>query len=135
MTIYIYASIMSMITFKTWSGQERFIPHWETKKDLGKFSIGAIALFFVIYCILRFKLAAPSPVLDAMHFTLKIGAYIFTARKSIESLLCFVAGDTIMVGMFAYTQQFILSSSYVVYVIIQFKGFLDWKKIIDNNKL
>ena len=138
--LYAYAGInvfyflMGMYGLYNWirkTGTDDHIPITRCSPGERWIYAGLILIFFaVLYLMLRRFTDSTVPVWDSVTTSIYIIAMWLMARKRIEHWLLWIIGDLISIWLFAYEQLFFSSFQYMVFTVIAFLGWLEWKKKI-----
>ena len=86
------------------------------------------ALFASIWFILKNYTDSPVPVADAFATSLSIVATWMLARKILEHWLVWIFVDAFSIGLFLYKGLIPTVILFVVYTVMAFAGYLEWKK-------
>jgi nicotinamide mononucleotide transporter len=87
-----------------------------------------IALFALIWVILKNYTDSPVPGADALATAFSIVATWMLARKILEHWLVWIFVDAFSIGLFLYKGLLPTVILFVVYTIMAFAGYLEWKK-------
>lgn len=101
-----------------------------------------IALNFILYYLLIslpgiLELpASDMPVLDAFTTASSIVATWMLARKILENWVLWIVIDVVSLGMYFYKGLYVTTFLFVIYTVMAFIGYLQWKKmmVISLNK-
>lgn len=99
-------------------------------------SVISLAIFLLIWFILKNFTDSPVPMADALATGLSIVATWMLARKILEHWLVWVFVDAFSIGLFWYKDLHPTVILFVIYTIMAFGGFIEWKKefIADQQK-
>lgn len=90
------------------------------------------AAFFLIYAIILFILLnftdSTVPYMDTLTTALSVVATWMLARKLIEHWLIWIVVDLISLGLYVYKSLWPTVILFVVYTIMAFIGYFEWKK-------
>jgi len=139
MTMNFYYSIMSVYGWFMWSknnNQPDLLITRTTSKEkiiaFGMFLITMVFTFFV-YQFFGQKLEIPNYI-DIFTSGIFFAAMWFMALKKIENWTLWILGDFIAVPLYAYRGLGMLSLQYIIFTILAVSAYIEWKKILDNNK-
>jgi nicotinamide mononucleotide transporter len=139
-TINIYYSIMSVYGWY----------HWTRKKE-GKteFPIAHITKSEKLWSIIIFVLTSIAVVLIYTFFdkftswtayvdTFTTGVFFvgmwLMAKRKVEHWIFWIVGDIVSIPLYYYKGLTFTSLQYFIFTIIAFYGYIEWKKILDNNR-
>ncbi len=91
-----------------------------------------IPLFGVFYYILSAHTDSPVPIMDAMTTSLSIVATWMLARKILFNWVIWIVVDLAAAGLYIYRELYPTSILYMVYTVLAFYGYLEWKKSIQK---
>ncbi len=139
MTMNFYYSIMSIYGWFMWSKKNNqpdlLITRTTSKEKIigfGMFLITMVFTFFV-YEFFGQKLEIPNYI-DIFTSGIFFAAMWFMALKKIENWTLWILGDFIAVPLYAYRGLGMLSLQYIIFTILAVSAYIEWKKILDNNK-
>ncbi len=136
---YIIAGIYGYIVWNFKDSKRRTtelpITHTPTTQYI-PLTICTIIFYIAIAYILINYTDSNVPHWDAITTALSITAMWMLAHKYIEQWWVWVAVDAISVGLYYYKELYFYAALYLLYIIIAFKGYNNWKKIMsyDNNR-
>lgn len=87
-----------------------------------------MALFALIWFILKNYTDSPVPGADALATSFSIVATWMLARKILEHWLVWIFVDAFSVGLFLYKDLIPTVILFVVYTIMAFAGYIEWRK-------
>lgn len=98
-------------------------------KQIIRYTISTVAIFFAYYFILRYLTDSPIPVADSLIGALSIIATWMLAKKKIENWLVFIVVDAFaaMIYLF-YKQYYPTTILFVIYTAMAVVGYFQWKK-------
>ncbi|MBI4846026.1 MAG: nicotinamide mononucleotide transporter [Candidatus Omnitrophica bacterium] len=79
-----------------------------------------------------FPCAASFPYLDAFTTVMSFAATILMARKKIECWYLWILVDIIGIGLYFAKAVIFVSLLYVIFLILAYKGLLNWQRIYKN---
>jgi nicotinamide mononucleotide transporter len=85
-------------------------------------------LFALLWFILKNFTDSPVPVADALATALSIVATWMLARKILEHWLVWIFVDAFSVGLFLYKDLLPTVILFVVYTVMAFAGYTEWKR-------
>jgi len=139
MTMNIYYSIMSFYGWFCWKNQKSK-PHLQITETNLKEKIIGFGLFILtmiitygVYLFFNYKLEIPNYI-DIFTSGIFFTAMWFMALKKIENWTLWIIGDCIAVPLFAYRGLGMLSLQYLIFTIVAIFAYIEWKKILNNNK-
>lgn len=77
--------------------------------------------------------AAPYP--DAFIAVASLAAQWLTAKKKLESWLFWIVVNVVAIGVYAYKGLWITTGLYIVFLVMAFLGYRDWRKAISSPAL
>ena len=94
------------------------------------FKLLMIVLIFgiAINLLLWFINKSDYPFMDSFITTVSIAATWLLARKFIESWIIWIVIDIIAVGFYAYIKLYPTTILFIVYSVLAFIGYFEWKK-------
>ncbi len=96
-------------------------------------NILAIVVFFIVLRILLVQFTdSMVPTWDALTTAIYIVGMWLLAWKKIENWIAWIIGDIISIGLFAYEKLYFSSFQFLVFTIIAFLGFFEWRKKLIN---
>ncbi len=140
MTVNFYYSIMSIFGWYRWKSNKRK-PDLKITRTSKKEKIIGVVLFlftigitYFIYVFFDYKLEIPNYI-DIFTSGLFFTAMWYMALKKIENWTLWIIGDCIVVPLFAYRGLGMLSLQYLLFTILAIMAYLEWKKIISQEKV
>lgn len=91
-------------------------------------SVVSLLLFLLIWYILKEFTDSPVPIADALATALSIVATWMLARKVLEHWLVWIFVDAFSAGLFAYKQLYPTVILFVVYTVMAYIGYREWKR-------
>jgi nicotinamide mononucleotide transporter len=99
-----------------------------TKRLWLKISVISILLYLVIlFVLIRFS-DSDVPFLDSLTTTFSIIATWMLARKYIENWVIWIFVDFVSIGLYIYKSLWPTVILFVVYTVMAFFGYIEWKK-------
>lgn len=95
--------------------------------------IVCLILFIIIWYVLVTFTDSQVPVLDSLVTSLSIIATWMLARKILEHWIVWIFTDIISIGLFWYKDLMPTVILFVVYTIMAFLGYIEWKKDLTDN--
>lgn len=125
---YVVISIYGWINWKNGiTGNE--LPTNQTSKKLILISIIiTIVIYFIYYLVLAKFTDSTIPKSDALIGALSIVATWMLARKFIENWLVWIAADALCVGLYIYKGLIPTAILYVIFTVMAWVGYQQWKK-------
>lgn len=93
-----------------------------------KLAIISLIIFFLIWYILENYTDSTVPVADSLATALSIVATWMLARKILEHWLVWIFVDAFSIGLFWYKELYPTVILFVVYTVMAYIGFVEWKK-------
>ena len=90
-------------------------------------SVVSFFLFLLIWFILKNFTDSPVPMADGFATALSIVATWMLARKILENWLVWIFVDAFSIGLFAYKQLYPTVILFVVYTVMAYVGYREWK--------
>lgn len=88
----------------------------------------SILLFAIIWFILKNFTDSPVPMADALATALSIVATWMLARKILDHWLVWIFVDAFSIGLFIYKQLYPTVILFIVYTVMAYLGYREWKK-------
>ncbi|HCY41391.1 MAG TPA: nicotinamide riboside transporter PnuC [Prolixibacteraceae bacterium] len=98
-------------------------------------SIISLALFVLLWVILKNYTDSNVPMADALATALSIVATWMLARKILEHWLIWIFVDLFSIGLFLYKELYPTVILFVVYTIMAVVGYIEWKKELAGEKV
>ncbi len=139
MALQMYYVVISIYGWYEWLCGNKTDKTGNLKVSRLSFSLGIIlsvvsmAIFGLIWFVLRNYTDSPVPMADALATSLSIVATWMLARKILEHWLVWIFVDTFSIGLFWYKDLLPTVILFVVYTIMAVVGFIEWKKEFRNN--
>lgn len=134
MSLNIYYVIISIYGWYCWKfGKSNTSNH---NLVISKASIFQILLLLLITAVLTYIISvilqkytdSSVPVMDALITAGSIIATWMLAKKLLEQWIFWIVINAISIGLFVYKELYITSILFVVYLILAFVGYLEWRK-------
>jgi nicotinamide mononucleotide transporter len=87
-----------------------------------------LALFITIYIILLYFTDSTIPGWDALATALSLVATWMLAKKILENWIVWIVADALCIGISLYKDLYFTSALFVVYTIMAYVGYQNWKK-------
>lgn len=97
-------------------------------------SVVSFFLFLVIWYILKKFTDSPVPMADGFATALSIVATWMLARKILEHWLVWIFVDAFSVGLFFYKQLYPTVVLFIVYTVMAYIGYREWKRDFEQNR-
>ncbi len=97
-------------------------------------SVVSLLLFLLIWYILKEFTDSPVPIADALATALSIVATWMLARKVLEHWLVWIFVDAFSAGLFAYKQLYPTVILFVVYTVMAYIGYREWKRDLSSKE-
>lgn len=137
--INIYYSIMSVYGWYHWTrkneGKTAFpIAHSTKNEKLWSIAIFLITVLVVVLIYIFFDKFTNWPAyVDTFTTGLFFVGMWLMAKRKVEHWIFWIIGDTISVPLYLYKGLTFTSLQYLIFTIIAFYGYIEWKKILNNN--
>ena len=134
MGLQVYYVIISIYGWYFWLKGKRpdnseKIPVKRCRNILWLKIIGVTALiFFIILFILKNFTNSTVPVMDSLTTAFSITATWMLARKYIEHWIIWIFVDIVSAGLYIYKNLWPTVILFLVYTVMAFLGFIEWKK-------
>lgn len=133
MGINIYYVIISIYGWVIWSSRSKKTKKelhisYTTQKEGVLILIATVLLFSFIAFVLKMYTDSTIPYWDAFTTSASITATWMLARKKIEHWLIWIVVDAISIGLYIYKGLYPTSILFLVYTILAFVGYIEWKK-------
>jgi nicotinamide mononucleotide transporter len=139
MSLQMYYVFISIYGWVVWSGGGKST-HSEplkisriTSKWLGILLVISVLLFVFIWFILSRFTDSPVPMADGLSTALSIVATWMLARKLMENWLLWIFVDGFSIGLFIYKGLYPTVVLFVVYTIMAYLGFREWKRDFEKH--
>lgn len=103
-----------------------------TKKEILLSIIGIITFTLALGFLLHKNTDASFPFIDSFCTACSLIAQIFLARKVLQNWLIWIFVDAIYVGVYFSKDLYATGLMYALYILIATIGYLDWKKIYNE---
>lgn len=139
--INVYYFVMSIYGWYHWTRKKGDVDEFPVSIMTNKEKVMAViifiaTLFFVILVYLYFKKFTSwysylDTILTAIFF---VGMWLMAKRK-IENWVFWILGDLLSIPLYFAKGYTFTSLQYIIFTIIAFYGYLEWKKILSNSKI
>ena len=137
MGINAFYFVMSVFGWYNWSRQDESMQH----VPISSLSIGQwlmyilliILAFGIIYLVLLNYTDSTGPIFDSFTTALFIAGMWLMAIKKIENWLLWIAGDILVIPMFAIKGLAFTSIQYIVFLVLAVMGYIEWRKRMHSN--
>lgn len=104
------------------------------KKLWIKIGVISILLYFsILFVLVKFS-DSDVPFMDSLTTTLSITATWMLARKYIENWVIWIFVDFASIGLYIYKSLWPTVILFVVYTVLAFFGYIEWKKDLKSTK-
>lgn len=139
MTINFYYTIMSIYGWYHWSrkknGQTEFPISWmnslEKKSAIFLFIITVIFIIFIYNFFDKFT--SWTAYVDTFTTGLFFVGMWLMAKRKIENWIFWIVGDIVSIPLYFYKGYTVTAIQYLVFTIIAFYGYKEWKKILNSS--
>ncbi len=105
-----------------------------SKKLIVKLFLSTLAIYFIILIVLLKFTDSAIPYMDTLTTALSIVATWMLAKKYIEHWLIWIFVDLFSAGLYIYKNLWPTVILFLVYTIMAFFGYLEWKKDIKHSE-
>jgi nicotinamide mononucleotide transporter len=137
MGINVFYFIMSVYGWYNWSRRDensRHVPISRLTTWQWVYNVALILGFFgLLWFILDNYTPSTVPMFDSFTTALFIIGMWLMARKKIENWLAWIAGDILVIPLFAYKGLVFTGFQYVVFTALAISGYIEWKKKLKNS--
>lgn len=140
MMINAYYFVMSIYGWYLWTrkkdGEVQYPIARMSSRDFNTaILIFVITIVFVIGVYLFFdKFTNWSAYVDTLVTGIFFVGMWLMAKRKIENWILWIIGDLISIPLYFFKGYTFTSIQYIVFTVIAFYGFLEWKRTLDNNK-
>ena len=137
--INVYYFIMSIYGWYYWTRKKDDVDEFPISLMTKKESVMAVSLFimtvvFVVLVYLYFnKFTSWYSYLDTILTGLFFVGMWLMAKRKIENWIFWIVGDLLSIPLYFAKGYTFTSLQYIVFTIIAIYGYLEWKKILNNN--
>ena len=137
--INVYYFIMSIYGWYHWTRKKDDVDEFPISLMTKKESVMAVSLFimtvvFVVLVYLYFnKFTSWYSYLDTILTGLFFVGMWLMAKRKIENWIFWIVGDLLSIPLYFAKGYTFTSLQYIVFTIIAIYGYLEWKKILNNN--
>lgn len=134
MGLQLYFFAMNIYGWYYWSRQ-RNNPAQErpigliSRKEIWLSVIGVLGFTLLLGTFLHENTDAAFPFIDSFCTACSLIAQVLLARKILQNWLLWIFVDFIYVGVYFFKALYATGLMYMLYIVIAFIGFIDWKKI------
>ncbi len=137
MGINAFYFVMSVFGWYNWSRRDESMQH----VPISSLSIGQwllyilliVLAFGIIYLVLLNYTDSTVPIFDSFTTALFIAGMWLMAIKKIENWLLWIAGDILVIPMFAIKGLAFTSIQYIVFLVLAVMGYIEWRKRMHSN--
>jgi len=134
MGLQFYYVFISIYGWYLWSrgNSENHSSSMTVKKITFRWAVYAsgfsLFVFIIIFLILKNHTDSPVPIMDAATTALSIIATYMLARKILEHWLIWIVVDVVSAGLYVYKGLWPTAILFLVYTVMAFAGYKEWKK-------
>jgi nicotinamide mononucleotide transporter len=132
MGINAFYFVMSVFGWYNWSRRDESMHHVPISSLTVKgwiFYLLIIAFAFgIIYYVLKNFTDSSVPVYDSFTTALFIAGMWLMAIKKIENWLMWIAGDLLVIPLFAMKGLVFTSIQYIVFLVLAILGYIEWRR-------
>jgi len=129
---------MSVYGWYNWSRRDENEKHVPiTKLTAWQWSYNivlVIGFFALLWYILANYTPSTVPMFDSFTTALFIIGMWLMARKKIENWLAWIAGDVLVIPLFAYKGLVFTGFQYIVFTALAISGYIEWRKKLKNGQ-
>jgi len=136
-----YFALMSIYGWYSWTRKKNNSEILRVSRTNNQEKIIGIALFFgtiffvfAVYIFFEYQIKVENYI-DIFASGIFFTGMWFMALKKIENWTLWILGDLIVVPLYAYRGLGMLSLQYLIFTILAFAAYLEWKKILNKNNL
>ncbi len=140
MGLQVYYVVISIYGWYFWlkgkrTAESEKIPVKTTRKILWIKILGiTFLLFLIILYILKNFTNSTVPVMDSLTTAFSITATWMLARKYIEHWIIWIFVDIVSAGLYIYKNLWPTVILFLVYTVMAYLGFIEWKKDLKSSK-
>ena len=131
MGINAFYFVMSVYGWYNWSRRDENSEHVPitrlSVKEWIMYILLVITAYLVIYFVLIRFTDSTVPAFDSFTTSLFIVGMLLMALKKIENWILWIAGDILVIPLFAYKGLVFTSVQYIVFLVLAIMGFLEWR--------
>jgi nicotinamide mononucleotide transporter len=135
---YVWISIYGWIIWakgkQTSHGREKLQVTHVSSRLILNIMIISILLWIGIFFVLKYFTDSPVPLGDAFTTAFSIVATWMLARKILEHWLIWIIVDIVSIGLYIYKGLFPTTILFVVYTLVAFWGYSEWRKDMLNEE-
>ena len=103
-----------------------------TSELAGRLAVIGLAGAGALGLLLRGATDAALPFLDSFLSSTSLVAQWMMTRKKVENWLVWIGVDVLYVGMFTYKHLYITAVLYLVFLVLAFRGWIDWRRSLES---
>ncbi|MBN2664594.1 MAG: nicotinamide mononucleotide transporter [Bacteroidales bacterium] len=139
MALQLYYVVISIYGWFYWSdtkskSKEVLKVSKTPQREILILSILSVFIFFIIGFFLDKLTDSTIPFGDSLTTTLGIIATWMLAKKYIEQWLIWIIADFIAAGLYFYKELYPTTILYIIFAVMAFIGYFQWKKSITNEQ-
>ena len=93
------------------------------------YSLAFVFFYSGLYFILKGFTDSPIPGWDSLATALSLVGTWMLAKKILENWLVWIVADALCIGISFYKGLYFTSGLFVIYTVMAFIGYLNWKKL------
>lgn len=132
MGINVFYFVMSVYGWYNWSRRDensQHVPITRLSASQWIYNLLLVLLFFgLLWYILDKYTPSTVPIFDSFTTSLFIIGMWLMARKKIENWLAWIAGDILVIPLFAYKGLVFTGVQYLVFTALAISGYFEWRK-------
>jgi nicotinamide mononucleotide transporter len=137
MGINAFYFVMSVYGWYNWSRRDensQHVPITKLSTWQWVYNIALVLGFFgLLWFVLKNYTPSTVPMFDSFTTALFIIGMWLMARKKIENWLAWIAGDILVIPLFAYKGLVFTGFQYIVFTALAISGYIEWRKKLKNS--
>lgn len=129
---YLAVSVYGWLMWKRKTGNsdssDKLQASFLSTRQMIQYLASVIAVYFIYYLILKYATDSTIPIMDSLVGALSVVATWMLTRKKIENWLLWILADAVATALFAYKQLYPTAILYLIYTVMAFVGYYEWKK-------
>ena len=140
MIINAYYVIMSIYGWYHWTRKKEDVVEFPISKTTRSEKVWALflfifSMFFVVLVYSYFdKFTSWTAYVDTLTTGIFFAGMWLMAKRKIENWILWIIGDFISIPLYFYKGYTFTSIQYIIFTIIAVYGYLEWKKILQQEK-
>lgn len=138
MGINAFYFVMSVYGWYNWSRRDvnsKHVPITKLSAWEWTYNIILVIVFFgLLWYILAHYTPSTVPMFDSFTTSLFIVGMWLMARKKVENWLAWIAGDVLVIPLFAYKGLVFTGFQYMVFTALAISGYIEWRKKLKSGQ-